>query len=256
MTISYYHIFNLQNDTPELNKLVNDLEIKDLILQEKETIKWKIMQFMRSLRSDIHIIAENRYVDRVYRDSYYEYYATKRYQYSRNCIRLSFFENGFKPNVNFNDQNNIKDNYLGFLVLRPLIACIGRNVINPKAKIGPERDSKICKVEIDSSCLGIKLKAVGFPHASQDNETMTCAQTVIWELLEYYGNKYNEYRLTSQTEIANIINTTSYERLLPSEGLTCDQLSKTLRELGFGPKIYFRNNYKDVDSYHEIIYIA
>lgn len=148
MTISYYHIFNLQNDTPELNKLVNDLEIKDLILQEKETIKWKIMQFMRSLRSDIHIIAENRYVDRVYRDSYYEYYATKRYQYSRNCIRLSFFENGFKPNVNFNDQNNIKDNYLGFLVLRPLIACIGRNVINPKAKIGPERDSKICKVEI------------------------------------------------------------------------------------------------------------
>ena len=53
MTISYYHIFNLQNDTPELNKLVNDLEIKDLILQEKETIKWKIMQFMRSLRSDI-----------------------------------------------------------------------------------------------------------------------------------------------------------------------------------------------------------
>lgn len=148
MTISYYHIFNLQNDTPELNKLVNDLEIKDLILQEKETIKWKIMQFMQSLRSDIHIIAENRYVDRVYRDSYYEYYATKRYQYSRNCIRLSFFENGFKPNVNFNDQNNIKDNYLGFLVLRPLIACIGRNVINPKAKIGPERDSKICKVEI------------------------------------------------------------------------------------------------------------
>ena len=93
-----YHIFNLQNDTPELNKLVNDLEIKDLILQEKETIKWKIMQFMQSLRSDIHIIAENRYVDRVYRDSYYEYYATKRYQYSRNCIRLSFFENGFKPN--------------------------------------------------------------------------------------------------------------------------------------------------------------
>ena len=84
----------------------------------------------------------------------------------------SYFENGFKPNVNFNDQNNIKDNYLGFLVLRPLIACIGRNVINPKAKIGPERDSKICKVEIDSSCLGIKLKAVGFPHASQDNETM------------------------------------------------------------------------------------
>ena len=48
----------------------------------------------------------------------------------------------------------LNDNaYLGFLVLRPLIACIGRNVINPKAKIGPERDSKICKVEIDSSCL-------------------------------------------------------------------------------------------------------
>ena len=253
MTIKYYHIFNLQNNNPELNQLVDDLEIKDIIPHEKEIIKWKIMQFMQSMRSDLHVIAENKYVDRVYRDSYYEYYATKKYQYSRHCIRLSFFENSFKPNINFNDVNNIKDNYLGFLVLRPLIACIGRNVINPKAKSGSERDCKICKVEVDTSCIGIKLKAVGFPHASQDSETMTCAQTVIWEILEYYGNKYNEYRLTSQTEIANIIKTTSYERLLPSEGLTCDQLSKTLRELGFGPKIYFRNNYKEAESYCEII---
>ena len=205
MTIQYYHIFNLQNNTPDLNQLVDDLEIKDLVPYERDIIKQNIMRFMLSMRSDLHVIAENRYVDRVYRDSYYEYYATKKYHYSRHCIRLSFFENGFNPSVNFNDTTNIKDNYLGFLVLRPLMACIGRNVINPKAKSGPEKDCQICKVEVDSSCIGIKLKAVGFPHASQDSETMTCAQTVIWELLEYYGNKYNEYRLTTQTEIANII---------------------------------------------------
>ena len=103
---------------------------------------------------------------------------------------MSFFKPAFNRVIDFGNEGNIKDNYLGFLVVRPLIRCIGRNVISPEAKQPPKSGIRICRVKVDASCLGVKLKAEGFPHASQDNETMTCAQTTIWSLLEYYGNKY------------------------------------------------------------------
>lgn len=158
--------------------------------------------------------------------------------FNRFCLRMSFFDIGFKKDIDFSDESNIKDNYLGFLVIRPLIKCIGRNVISPLAKVAPKNDIRICKVSVDASCLGVKLKAEGFPHASQDNETMTCAQTTIWSLLEYYGNKYTYYHPTLPTEIESILEPFSYERQLPSKGLTYNQISVALRNLGFGPKIY------------------
>ena len=107
---------------------------------------------------------------------------TKSLLLSGNCIIATVLDNA----------DNIRNNYLGFVVLRPLRYCIGRNVIDPKAKDDTSlQQAKICRATIESSCFGIKLNAVGFPHSSQDTETMTCAQTTIWALLEYYGNKYN-----------------------------------------------------------------
>jgi len=37
----------------------------------------------------------------------------------------------------------------------------------------------------------------------------------------------------------------SFERLVPSKGLTAGQISFALRELGFGVKIYSANAYKN-----------
>lgn len=234
----YYPIEELQTNIISLKDVVSLLGVDSLTVAELGNMMSNLKAFLCDLRKDLHVVIEGSYVDSVYRDSYYDYYSTKRSTYSRFCLRMSFFDSAFKNDIDFSDEDNIKNNYLGFLVIRPLIKCIGRNVISPKAKNTPKNEIRICKVKVDASCLGVKLKAEGFPHASQDNETMTCAQTTIWSLLEYYGNKYTYYHPTLPTEIESILEPFSYERQLPSKGLTYSEISVALRILGFGPKIY------------------
>ena len=238
MTPKYYPISDLQTNNQSLMSVVSILGVDSLTAAELGNMVVNLKTFLCEMRNDLHVIIEGVYVDSVYRDSYYDYYSTKHSTYNRFCLRMSFFDIGFKKDIDFSDESNIKDNYLGFLVIRPLIKCIGRNVISPLGKVAPKNDIRICKVSVDASCLGVKLKAEGFPHASQDNETMTCAQTTIWSLLEYYGNKYTYYHPTLPTEIESILEPFSYERQLPSKGLTYNQISVALRNLGFGPKIY------------------
>lgn len=247
--MKYYPISKLQANTPEVGEILNLLQPLSTSSAEFDDMKISLILFMKSLRSDLGVEVEERYVDKVYRDSYYSYYDTKRLPYSRYCVRLSFFDSAFNKDVDLDNADNIRNNYLGFVVLRPLRYCIGRNVIDPKAKDDTSlQQAKICRATIESSCFGIKLNAVGFPHSSQDTETMTCAQTTIWALLEYYGNKYNIYRPTTPSEIKRILESFSYERQLPSSGLTYNQISVALRSLGFGSKVYTKGT--NVERFH------
>lgn len=230
-------INTLQTDSTELNQLVDDLNVVDISKTESEVIKNNIKDFMKDLRDDIFVVKETNYVDRVFRDSYYDYYSTKLRVHNRDCLRLSFFDVNIDAGFSLDNDKNIEENYLGFLILRPQQKCIGRNVISRLARKGGQ-DIKICKSEVPASCYGIKLKAEGFPHASQDTETMTCAQTTIWMLMEYFGNKYSLYKPTVSSEIEKILTPFVYERQLPSRGLNYNQVSVALREFGFGPRIY------------------
>lgn len=250
--MKYYPINKLQADTAELEEVLNLLQPLSTSYTEFYDMKQTLIFFLQSLRSDLGVEVEESYVDKVYRDSYYSYYDTKRLSYNRNCVRLSFFDSAFDKNVNLEVADNITDSYLGFVVLRPLRYCIGRNVICPKAKADVSlQHAKICRATIESSCFGIKLNAVGFPHSSQDTETMTCAQTTIWALLEYYGNKYNIYRPTTPSEIKRILESFSYERQLPSSGLSYNQISVALRSLGFGSKIYSKG--QNVERFNRLL---
>lgn len=227
----------LQKDTKELDALVDEMRVTGLSSVETKAIKKLIISFLKTMRDDLYVVVEPDYVDRVYRDSYYDYYATKLRDYNRNCLRLSFFDAGIHQDFPLDDEENIRSNYLGFIVLRPQHKCIGRNVINPRAIKGGEK-IRVCSTGVSASCYGIKLTATGFPHASQDSETMTCAQTTIWMLLEYFGNRYNNYCPTVSSEIEKILTPFVYERQLPSSGLTYNQVSVALRECGLGTKIY------------------
>lgn len=230
-------INTLKTDSPELEQLIVDLNVAGISLAESSAIKDNIMLFMQDLKDDLYVVKETNYVDRVFRDSYYDYYSTKLRSHNRNCVRLSFFNSKVDANFTLDNVENIKENYLGFLILRPQQKCIGRNVISKLARKDGEK-MKICKSEVPASCYGIKLKAEGFAHASQDAETMTCAQTTIWMLMEYFGNKYTLYKPTVSSEIEKILTPFVYERQLPSRGLNYNQVSVALREFGFAPRIY------------------
>ena len=240
---------DLKGNNDSFENLLSLLKLDNLTKSELKQFKNNLLEYLKELKDDIKVIVENRYVDKVYRDSFYNYFSTKNSEYNRYCLRMSFFKNSFDFNASLFEESNIKDNYLGFLIIRPLIKCIGRNVLNPIAKKDPFDNIDICYVEIPTSCMGFKLKAKGFPHASQDSETMTCAQTTIWSLMEYFGNKYPEYSPVSPSEIKEILEPVYYKRQLPAAGLSISQISMTLKKLGFGCEVDLNPS-----KYQEVFY--
>lgn len=204
-----------------------------------ENIKKALNNHLLMLKDDILVFIEYPYVDKVYRDSYYNYFSTKHHQYERDCARLTLFEKDVTDN-HFRQhklKDELKNKILGFIVIRPTIPqLIGRSIISPKAL--KRNNFELCLCEVNVSVNGVKLKSNGFPHSTQDNETMSCAETSIWELMEYFGNKYAEYKPVLPSKIHQILSNISYERQIPSYGLTLNQISFALKEFDFGTKIY------------------
>ena len=198
------------------------------------------------LRDDIYFFAETNYVDRVYRDSYYYYYSSKLNSYNRNCMRISVFD-GEIDDDDFFDSDKCKilpDRYLGFYVLRPTSPyIIGRSVISPKAL--KNSGMRTCTANFNTTSNGLVFQVNGFPHSSQDTETISCAETSLWAVMEYFGNKYPYYKPVMPSEIIEKLNDISFERQVPSKGLNIQQISFALKKFGFGTKIYSSGEYGD-----------
>ena len=231
------------------DKKTSDILLNQIpIVVKKEEQLGIYMERLRShlavLRSELMMVVETEYVDAVYRDTFYNYFSTKLKPYYRNCVRLSFFEPGFKTISDYSQlsEEKIQQLYLGFMVLRPIGKCIGRNIISPKAKIAPYSNVKITLAEFHATCLGVKLTVEDFPHASQDSEYMTCAETTTWNLMEYFGNKYALYRPLLPSELINNLHAYSTERMVPSSGLTVHQISMAIEQQGFSSLLYTKKN--------------
>lgn len=216
-----------------------------------EVLSGGFMTFMSHLKDDLMAFIEPIYVDKVYRDSYYSYYASKSADLPKNCIRISFFEDDAyqikEGQMDYGQYDYLKQHYGGFLVIRPTISnVVGRNAISPQ--VVKDNAFTICKTKIASTAGGFKFDVEAFPAASQDSETMTCAETTVWAMMEYFGNRYPEYTPLLPSNIVNILKQTTIERQLPSNGLTEDNLSYIAKSCGFGPKLYHRDYFPDFDS--------
>lgn len=203
-----------------------------------------LLKHINPLIDNCYFLAETNYVDKVYRDSYYNYYSTKLTSYKKNCVRISIFEGEIKIE-DFRNEANIKllqDKYLGFFILRPIDPVfIGRSIISPRAL--KANNFLCCKAKYHTSANSIKLEVDGFPHSSQDTETITCAETTIWSIMEYFSARYPEYKPVLPSQIIKTLNQVSAERQIPSRGLNIQQISYALREFGFGTRIYSRQEY-------------
>lgn len=204
----------------------------------------RLAAFTKEIVDDCYVLVEHPYVDKTYRDTYYNYYASKRDGFARNCIRLSFFKKEITEAQFRTDEalEYLQSHYLGFLVIRPTFPnVIGRSLLDPLA-FG-KNDVKTCRIRYEATCNSIKLKVSGFPHSSQDGEVMTCAETTVWSVMEYFGFKYAEYAPVKPSQVNSILGKFAFERLIPSKGLTAAQISYALRELGYGVKIYSKTAY-------------
>jgi len=189
---------------------------------------------------DIWVGIESQYVDKLYRDAYYNYYGSKLNAYQRDCIRLSFFD-GPVSLEDFRSEEGaakLQSIYKGFVVIRPTAPkVIGRNVLHPTI-FKKDRPQLVTTAVFSSSVNGIKLTIEGFPHSSQDAEFMVCAETTVWSIMEYFSNRYPDYESTLPKKIHSLLSASSIERQVPSTGLTALQISFALKELGFGVKLY------------------
>lgn len=61
--------------------------------------------------------------------------------------------------------------------------------------------------------------------------------------MEYFSHKYPEYRPVLPSNIIETLKKISYERQIPSSGLSLDYISFAIKEYGFGSKIYSADQY-------------
>lgn len=216
----------------------------------EKAIRAELDLFLVDLVDSISFIIEFPYTDKLYRDSYYNYFSSKLGDYPKETMRVSIFDEKHYGNLKLNDfleskkHDKLRSAYRGFLIIRPTFPrIIGRNVISPK--ILKEQNLYIRWAEFSSTVFGIKFKVKGFPHSSQDNESISCSETCLWATMEYFSNRYAEYRPSLPSHITSTLKAVSFERQLPSNGLVVSQLSFALREYGFGTKIYSKNEYKE-----------
>jgi hypothetical protein len=197
-----------------------------------------------NLKTTIWLLAENHYVDKVYRDSYYHYFSSKLSNYQRDCVKISLFDGEIQlSDFGLEEKHaELQGKYRGFITLRPTIPqLVGRSIVSPAAL--RNNDFCCCVTKFHTTVNGQKFTVKGFPHSSQDSETLTCAETTLWGMMEYFSNKYSDYKPVLPSKIIQVLNSLSTERQLPSTGLNVQQMSYAIREFGFGTKMYSRENY-------------
>lgn len=212
----------------------------------EENYKDKILPHLENLKDDLWFLVEFPYVDKVYRDSYYNYYSSKLYSYKRDCIRVSIFsfkieEDQFRMEKL---RKKLESSYLGFFVIRPLTPqSWGRSAISPKAI--KHNNFIICQTPIGSAVNAVKMQVSAFPHSSQDSETITCAETTLWAIMEYFGHRYPEYQPVLPSKIHKVLSGKKTERQVPSLGLFPTDISFALKEFGFGSRIYSEEQFQN-----------
>lgn len=211
-----------------------------------------IYAVFRELTFPVTIVHDKYYVDRVYRDAYYTYFSNKHFEMPRNCQRLAFFSGKFKYEdfLLGNDKDKheeLQKALIGTTVVKPTPiehsnCTMGRTLLDPKKLRLSQCYVRTTKFEV--SILGTEYTIDAFPFTGQDGEVMTCSETCIWEILEYFGTRYANYRTVLPNDIISKLNNNAQERILPSEGLTFLQVSDLLKAFGFEPRLYVRKSYE------------
>jgi len=171
--------------------------------------------------------------------------------YKNICQRIHFFSNESINRELFEkaaggDNDSVKilnDNYLGFCVLRPIQARLGKTVL--RWYENKDQNSERVTVYRDYKChvAGVKLKIKGLAWQQQDTGVGACATIALWSALQ--SSAFDDFHAipttTKITEVAN--KTTSFgSRTFPSKGLIPFQLYEAIKELGLSPMVQNGDN--------------
>lgn len=197
----------------------------------------RVEKLLSKLKDGLSFYIEAPYIDSHYRDTYYSYYAAKFQNYERNCLRIHIFSESIES-IEDNDER-----YLGYFIIRPLPEHpLGRSFIAPKAFTSDNFICCLCHQTVNFQ--GINLSLDAFPHVVQDEETHKCAESAVWMLLSYFGTKFCSHSTLLPSEIRRKIDSISLHRLLPSNGLTLEEITVCLNSVNHNCLYYLfdKNN--------------
>ena len=242
-------IVNKDELIPKLKDILKD----DAFCGEEPSVPKQLKELVVNLRDDVQFVLESPYVDRHYRDTYYSFHSSKFKKTGRNCVRVHIFEGKITGDDLYNNKIDLDERYLGFFIIRPLpLYILGRSLISPKAL--QTRNFVCCLMKTRVSLLGNEFTAHGFPHIAQDTETHTCAESALWNYVEYFGQKYHRYKPLLPSQIVTTL-LDSEHRILPSEGLTEKELAKCLNVNGFQCLIYYASRSSDTNLFFQLLRI-
>lgn len=223
-----------------VSKYVDNCEV-ELNEQSKKVIK----NILLRIDGDVSILIESSYIDKIYRDTYYQYFSNQFFEISRSCIRFSFFKSKLTIDDFFNDNyDKLQDAFVGYSIVRPIgNGTLGKTVINPKSLRGFNGYIELAEYSID--VLGNELKVKGFPFSAQDCQILTCAETTAINILDFFSQNNQEYKSITAEDILKIIGNITYQRDLPSRGLSYEQLALIFKKSGFSPRLYFYGENND-----------
>lgn len=234
-----------ENEKEMISMLLDSLFGKLSVKGENDSVPGQ--KFMEKLLGRLPkpytIVHENYHIDRAYRDTYYMYFSNQHFDVHRYSRRFSFFK-GLIRYSDFVDSEKgelyLQKRFIGACVFNPLgNGLIGRTLINPIYIIKEsEYPVYVRTSKYAMNILGQRLMVEAFPFRMQDQETMSCAEVTLLNILEHYSNSYNDYRNVNPSEIIEHEQMHSHERVLPSKGMTYPILTKVLADFGFSPRLY------------------
>lgn len=206
----------------------------------------------------ITMVIEHYYIDAAYRDVYYNYWARFHFDWPRCCKRIFLFQNKHYENEFFDVDGNtdnykkLEQDFLGTIVVRPAYVhnetehTFGRTLLNPYKMVKKrENDGKkihpflyLVTTQYKVHLLEHTYTVFAFPFSSQDGVAMKCAETAIYSLCDYESTNSSLYAKILPSNIQEKLKSRVSERILPSRGLYCNDISFLLREFGFSPMIY------------------
>lgn len=196
---------------------------------------WAVLDYVLR-RGCVTVVVERQYVDRDHSRSYTRFYARSFRDLEKRATRLHFFTRPIRrASLTSLSRPSTVASYMGFCVLRPLgVRPIGRTVLRP-LPTDPDSEFPITTGQFPVNIGGSSLKVQGAAFMEQDARVATCASAACWMSITSMAARFGlpTYTTAEITDFA-----TAYavgERIMPSGGLTTDQIAESLRRMGYDP---------------------
>lgn len=223
-----------------------------------ETERFRVLENISGYLYELHAqtaVIETNYIDRDYLDDYVRFYSRCFVPYSRRCHRIHFFRKKYsrksienvvlRPEPQGLDRNGLakidsrferlKQDYLGFVVIRPLpTAIVGRTCLKPYPDENERYYKAMCDVRV--SFFGRELKVRCMPFIQQDAATAVCAGCALWSTFMVTAELFQHRRYCPGciTELATG-HGLSEKRSFPNSGLLLRDMAYAIRGVGLEP---------------------